>query len=225
MNRYAVIAAGGTGTRMGADKPKQFLTLLGKTILEHSLRAFFGAFPDIHFVVALPAEFLPMEPGIRAMLPQAAFSFVAGGETRYHSVKNGLSVVPGSEESIVFVHDAARCLVSPALIQLCSDTAELKGSAIPVADIHDSLRVVQQPGTSSILDRNTVKAVQTPQTFRSSIIQQAFAQPYQPSFTDEASVAEAAGFPVHLVMGETTNIKVTTPFDLLLAELVLKERE
>lgn len=220
MNRYVVIAAGGTGTRMGAGKPKQFLTIAGKTILEHTLTAFARAYEDIRFVLVFPPGYEEMEQETRNMVPGAAINFTTGGETRYHSVKNGLALVPGSENTLVFVHDAARCLVSPSLIRLCSDVAEREGSAIPVADIHDSLRLVTENG-SSILNRNLVKAVQTPQTFRATIIKKAFELPYESSFTDEASVAEAAGFRVQLVAGEPTNIKITTPFDLLLAEKYL----
>jgi 2-C-methyl-D-erythritol 4-phosphate cytidylyltransferase len=221
MVRYAVIAAGGMGSRMGAAQPKQFLTVAGKPLLEHTLAAFLMAYPDIRFVVVLPEAYLGLEADIRLMASATTeMTIVAGGETRFQSVKNGLSVIP-NETGLVFVHDAARCLVSPELIRLCSDVAEQQGSAIPVSDMHNSLRQVTDTG-SRPLNRDGVKAVQTPQTFRLSILKEAFELPYQSSFTDEATVVEAAGYQVQLVNGESRNIKITTPFDLLMAELVLK---
>jgi 2-C-methyl-D-erythritol 4-phosphate cytidylyltransferase len=156
------------------------------------------------------------------MVPGNEVKVIPGGETRFHSVKNGLDALP-DEPALVFVHDAARCLVTPELIRSCGNIAKEKGSAIPVADVHDSLRMMTSTGNQP-LERQQVKAVQTPQTFTLEILKKAFLQSYQPEFTDEATVAEAAGFHIELVPGEASNIKVTTPFDLAVAERVIEWR-
>ena len=146
---------------------------------------------------------------------------VAGGETRFHSVKNGLAHVTGN--SVIFVHDAVRCLATPALIRSCYEQALQKGSAIPALAVTDSIRMIAD-GKTRIVDRNALRAVQTPQTFKAEIILPAFEQKYDPIFTDEASVVEAAGTDVFLIEGEKENIKITLPADMLLAEQVLKSR-
>lgn len=220
MHRYAIIAAAGSGTRMGNETPKQFLEIAGKTMLQHTLDAFEQAYDDIRFIIVLPEAYIKKQKQIYA--ESSKVTVTEGGATRFHSVQNGLNTMTG-EKSIVFVHDAARCLVNAELIKLCGREAEKKGSAIPVADIHDSLRMIDDAGNKA-LDRARVKAVQTPQTFQLKLLRKAFEQEYRPEFTDEATVMEAAGHALNFVPGETTNIKVTTPLDLQLAELILKTR-
>jgi 2-C-methyl-D-erythritol 4-phosphate cytidylyltransferase len=218
MNRVAVIVAGGSGTRMGKELPKQFLVLNGKAILIHSILAFLQAYPDIHIVLVLPKEYIEMAVELvnRESL-SANIEFIEGGITRFASVKNGLQHVKDAE--LVFVHDAVRCLVTPELIKSCSETANQQGSAIPVVPVRDSMRRINPIDQSSIIvNRENLVVVQTPQTFKKKILLSAFDVDYSPVFTDEASVVEAAGYQVHLVQGEETNIKITFPDDLQYAE-------
>lgn len=231
MKKVAVIVAGGAGTRMGSTTPKQFLLLHDKPVLWHTLTAFLNAFDDMEVVLVLPPAHFPVGEeiiqDIEATLPTAAgrITITAGGDSRYHSVQNGLSLV--TEAAVVFVHDGVRCMVSAALIQRCYQQALEKGSAIPVVTATDSIRLLAQPpangqmGASMVADRAKVCIVQTPQTFVSSILLPAFTQPFSDAFTDEATVVEAAGHEVYLVEGEYANIKITRPVDLLIAEKLL----
>lgn len=222
MKPIAVIVAGGSGTRMGAVTPKQFLEVDGRPILVHTISAFIEAFPDIDIVVVLPGSFLEQGSDlVAAHIPERTIFFAEGGETRYHSVQRGLQLV--REPSVIFVHDAVRCLVSPGLIRNCYEQALAQGSAIPAVPVSDSIRMVGASG-SEIVDRSVLRAIQTPQTFRSDILLPAFRQPYDPSFTDEASVLERFGGKVELIEGETSNIKVTWPADLIIASAFLKSR-
>lgn len=218
MEKFAVIVAGGSGSRMGNATPKQFLEVGGKPLLIHTIDAFLRAFKDIQFMVVLPETYL--EEG-KALLEQAyphaasSIGMTKGGATRFESVRNGMLHAP--DASIVFVHDAVRCMVSPSLIQRCYAVALEKGSAVPVVSVKDSIRRLTNSG-SEVVDREALRAVQTPQTFRVDILKKAFELPYQNGFTDEASVVERNGGKVELIDGEETNIKVTYPADLLLAE-------
>jgi len=222
MEKYAVIVAGGSGRRMGTDRPKQFLLLHGKPVLWHTLSAFLSAFDDLHIVLVLPQPFLEEGTAIAQLtgLP-GRIQLVKGGATRYDSVKSGLAVVP--DNAIVFVHDGVRCLVTPALIQRCYTGALEKGNAIPAIAAVDTIRIAGAGGNKQV-DRNLVRVIQTPQTFFSSTLKAAFEQPYNDSFTDEATVAERLGENINLVEGETTNIKITSPMDLLVAEKILETR-
>lgn len=222
MQNWAVIVAGGSGTRMGAPQPKQFMELEGKPLLVHSVQAFMDADPGIIPVIVLPASW--MDTGrelLKKFFPGLSFRFRSGGETRFHSVQNGLLEIEG--DGIVFVHDAVRCLVSAALIRRCAEVAMASGSAIPAVSVRDSLRVISAGGHQPI-NREMIRAIQTPQTFRTEIILPAFTQAYHAGFTDEATVVEAAGQQLTLVEGEETNIKVTFPIDLVIAAEVLKQR-
>lgn len=215
MEKVAVIVAGGTGSRMGTDIPKQFLELHGKPVVVYSIEAFFYAFPDLHAFIVLPSAF--MEEGrqlISRFFPGKSIQFAEGGASRFESVKNGLALV--KSPSVVFVHDAVRCLVSPSLIRHCYTEALLHGSAIPVVPIKDSIRRINDT-SSEVVSREGLCAVQTPQTFRSDILLPAFQTSYLPIFTDEATVVEHSGLTVHLVEGEESNIKITVPLDLDLA--------
>jgi 2-C-methyl-D-erythritol 4-phosphate cytidylyltransferase len=218
MNRVAVIVAGGSGTRMGKELPKQFLELNGKAILIHSISAFLYAYTDIHIVLVLPKEYIELAKELVSQISLTTdIEFVEGGATRFDSVKNGLQHVKDAE--LVFVHDAVRCLVTPDLIKSCSETASQHGSAIPVIPVRDSMRRVDSSNqTSVIVNRENLVVVQTPQTFKRNILLSAYDVEYSSSFTDEASVVEAAGYQVNLVPGEETNIKITFPEDLQYAE-------
>ena len=218
MNRVAVIVAGGSGTRMGKELPKQFLELNGKAILIHSISAFLYAYTDIHIVLVLPKEYIELAKELVSQISLTTdIEFVEGGATRFDSVKNGLQHVKDAE--LVFVHDAVRCLVTPELIKSCSETASQLGSAIPVIPVRDSMRRVDSSNqTSVIVNRENLVVVQTPQTFKRNILLSAYDVEYSSSFTDEACVVEAAGYQVNLVLGEETNIKITFPEDLQYAE-------
>lgn len=221
MKKYAVLVAGGSGTRMGGAIPKQFLSLAGKPVLLHSIEKFLNAFYDIEIILVINPSFIEEAKKLVQLLsPTSKITIIPGGQTRFHSVKNGLQQV--KEEAIVFVHDAVRCLVSMSLIHCCYEQAMAKGSAIPAVSITDSVRMIDGD-TTKVIDRNLLKAIQTPQTFRSEIIVPAFEQEYQDSFTDEATVAEAAGYEVYLIEGEKENIKITVPADLIIAEYLLQK--
>ncbi|MBL0234590.1 MAG: 2-C-methyl-D-erythritol 4-phosphate cytidylyltransferase [Chitinophagaceae bacterium] len=216
MKKYAIIVAGGSGTRMGASIPKQFLLLHGKPILQHAAEAFLNAYPDLELILVLPEanNGLAIDFGLNNSRVQKT----KGGESRFESVQNGLKLV--EEDSIIFVHDAVRCLVTVGLIRRCYEQALVKGTAIPAVASQDSIRWMENDG-SKALDRNRVMLVQTPQVFRGEIILPAFSQGYKEGFTDEASVVESFGFRVDLIMGEENNIKITTPVDLLIAEKLM----
>ena len=222
MEKFAVLVAGGKGLRMGSALPKQFLPINGQPILYHTVKAFLDAYADIHLILVLPAEQLSFAQMVLQCFPERIdMTIVAGGETRYHSVQNGLSAV--LDNSIVFVHDGVRPLVSPSLIQRCYEQAAEKGSAIPAIAVSDSIRKLEGDKSTPV-NREQLRSIQTPQTFRTEIILPAFAQPYSDAFTDEATVVEAGGTEVFLIEGEKGNIKVTTPEDMILAEALLKER-
>ncbi len=223
MKKYAIIVAGGSGTRMGALLPKQFLLLRDKPVLYYTLRAFIEAYPDLQIILVLPVDYTDMgQEIIDAFFDKDRIRITAGGDTRFKSVKNGLALV--EEESVVFVHDGVRCLITRELIHRCYQQAAETGTAIPVISSKDSIRLITDDGNTAY-DRNKVMLVQTPQTFHSKIIIPAFQIDYKDKFTDEATVVEAFGMKVTLVNGEETNIKITHPADLLLAEQILHERE
>lgn len=220
MEKYALIVAGGSGTRMGTAIPKQFLTLAGKPLLLHTITAFQQAYTGMHLVLVLPEAH--SEKGremVQSLADAGNILLTTGGETRFHSVKNGLALVPG--DAVCFVHDAVRCLVSVQLIRRCFEATCEYGNAVPAIAPADSMRMEAADGRFQPLDRSRVKLIQTPQTFHSSMLKAAFTQSYDPAFTDEASVVEKTGVSIHLVEGEATNLKITTPLDLLVAENVL----
>ena len=220
-NKIAIIVAGGTGQRMGSVVPKQFLEIEGKSILLHTIDQFVNAFDDISLVVVLPEGYIEEGKKLLKNRTKNPIQFIAGGETRFQSVKNGLAAV--KEKSIVFVHDAVRCLLTPALVQRCYQQAVENGSAIPAVSSTDTVRIMENE-KHHLFDREKVMLIQTPQTFQSEIILAAFDQVYQPNFTDEANVVEASGQPVFLVDGEFENIKITRPLDLAIAEYILAKR-
>ncbi len=222
MRKYAVIVAGGMGARMGADKPKQFLLLKDKPILWHTLEQFLKAYTDLQIILVLPEAFLGIGIEILPSLKdRERVQIITGGTTRFDSVKNGLSVI--HRNGIVFVHDAVRCLVSVDLIHRCYEQALEKGSAIPAVAATDSIRIVE--GYANVVaDRTKVRIIQTPQTFQTELLLPAFQRSYDPSFTDEATVVESTGIPVFLIEGEYSNIKITRPIDLIIAESILNDR-
>jgi 2-C-methyl-D-erythritol 4-phosphate cytidylyltransferase len=220
MKKYAVIVAGGSGVRMGGPVPKQFLLLRGKPVLWYTLNTFLAAYGDLSIVLVAPADRAETcRELIDSTVAPQRIQMVAGGDTRFHSVRNGLAVI--QEEAVIFVHDGVRCLVSTPLIHRCYEAALRTGSAIPVVGSRDSVRLVTADGSEAV-DRSRVKLVQTPQTFLSKILIPAYQADYRPEFTDEATVVEAAGHTVYLTEGEPDNIKITLPADLLIAERLLQ---
>ena len=220
--RYAIIVAGGRGLRMGGELPKQFLPLCGKPVLMRTLELFEGEVSRI--ILVLPEDHIPFWEELcqryHFTLPHTV---ALGGETRFHSVRSGLSHLP--QAGLVAVHDGVRPLASRALIRRSFEEAERSGAALPACPVTDSLRLRQDEGKSEAVDRSRYVAVQTPQTFDLGRLQQAYEQAYSPLFTDDASVYEAASLGIiTLVAGEETNIKLTTPRELLLAELLLREK-
>ena len=221
MKKFAVIVAGGKGTRMNSDIPKQFLLLKNKPVLYYTIKAFLDVYENIELILVLPEEHIDKgREIIDGYFDPSRIRITAGGRTRFHSVQNGLALI--NEESIIFVHDGVRCLVTGDLIRKCYETALAEGNAIPALECGDSVRLLTNNG-NKIVDRNKVKLIQTPQTFHSKILLPAYKIDYKDKYTDEASVVEAFGLTVNLIEGERNNIKITTPFDLRLAEILLPE--
>lgn len=222
MKKFAVIVAGGSGVRMGTSTPKQFLKLHGKPLLWYSINAFLESFNnEITIILVLPKQHIEQGKKLANLFAQP-IQLVIGGETRFNSVKNGLKGV--SPNSIVFVHDGVRCLVTPNIIYNCYQMALHKGSAIPCVTAIDSMRWQDKKGNQT-LTRDKVKIIQTPQTFKSNLLLKAIAQKYKPQFTDEAAVVESIGKKVHLCESSYENIKITTPIDLLIAKQILASRK
>lgn len=222
MKKYAVIVAGGSGSRMKSDLPKQFMRLREKPILMHTMQQFISAFADIEIVLVLPAAQIEFW---KSLCEECSFKLphhiVEGGKTRFHSVKNGLTAC--ANEGVVGIHDGVRPLVSSAMIQRCYASAETHQSGLPVVAITQSLRKVDGDKNAA-MSREGVVAVQTPQCFDLSVLKPAFEAEYHESFTDDATVFEHAGHSIKLVDGEETNIKITTPADLSIAEAILALR-
>ena len=221
MQKYAIIVAGGAGTRMGGEIPKQFMLLKVKPILWHTLHAFIEAYDDMQIVLVLPEAHFETGQAIAKEFPFNRVRTTIGGATRFHSVKNGLMLV--DTHSIVFVHDAVRCLVTPKLIRRCCEITIEKGNAVPALAITDTIRIETEAGNEAF-NRKIVRIIQTPQTFFSNVIKEAYGVNFDESFTDEAGVVEKMGVKINLVEGERTNIKITTPIDLLYAEKILEVR-
>lgn len=221
--RYAIIVAGGSGKRFGSELPKQFLPLNGKAVLMHTIEKFNRAGASI--IVVLPADH---QETWMAMCKDSNFAvshiIANGGKSRFESVKNGIAAIENLiDDDLVAVHDGVRPLVSEELINRCYDTAQATGSAIPVVNPIDSIRQVQDDGSSCQLLRSSLRAVQTPQTFRAEWLRGAYDVEESPLFTDDASVVENAGHQVSLVEGEVTNLKITTPIDMTIATQLITD--
>lgn len=225
MKRHVIIVAGGKGLRMGGEIPKQFLPIGGKPVLMHTVEAFYQAVPGIGIVLVLPHE---QQDYWKELCRQYDFrmpcTLADGGRTRFHSVQNGLKAVPdGDADALVAVHDGVRPFVSFQVIRTCFEEAARQGAVVPVLDMVDSVRRLSGDGGSVAVDRSRLKLVQTPQTFRADILKKAYGQDFTELFTDDASVVEAFGVAVALVPGNRENIKITTPFDLKIAEALLQK--
>ena len=211
---FAIIVAGGSGSRMQSSVPKQFLLLKGKPILQHTIEQFVAVLPAHQIVLVLPAA---EQSAWATLCKQHAFNpairLVNGGASRFQSVRNGLQVIP-SASGFVAVHDGVRPFITTAIIRNSFNTAARTGSAVTCVPVKDSVRIIGPDGVSQAVDRSQYRLVQTPQTFALNNFRQAFQVEEQPFFTDCASVMEYAGFPITLIEGAYENIKITTPDDL-----------
>ena len=218
---FVIIVAGGKGLRMGADLPKQFLPIGGKPVLMHTLEAFHKADAAMRLILVLPQS---QQTYWKSLCEEYAFSIphqvADGGETRFHSVKNGLALV--DEAGLVGVHDGVRPFASIEVIRRCYAEAARYKAVVPVIDVVETIRMVQGDDSQTV-DRNLYKLGQTPQVFDVALLKQAYHQSYIPGFTDDASVGEAYGGKIHLTEGNRENIKITTPFDLKIAETILQK--
>ena len=218
MTHTVLIVAGGKGLRMGSDLPKQFLPIGGKPVLMHTIEAFHHFDRTMKIILVLPQE---QQTYWQELCAKHSFviehTVVDGGETRFHSVKNGLACV---NSGLVGVHDGVRPFVSPEVIKRCYELAAIKKAVIPVIDVVETVRHITETGSETV-SRNDYKLVQTPQVFDAELLKQAYAQEYTPFFTDDASVVEAMGVSVCLAVGNRENIKITTPFDLKISSALV----
>lgn len=221
MEKYIIIVAGGRGERMGSGIPKQFMLLDGMPILMHTIEQMAHAEPDARLIVVLPHD---RQEEWRQLCTRHGYTrmhtVTDGGNDRFHSVLNALSLVPAG--TVAAIHDGVRPLVSTAVVRNAFATASREGSAVPVVSVTESLRTVDNDGTSHATDRSRYRIVQTPQVFLTDRLKAAYAQPYDPAYTDDASVYEAAGYPVTLIEGNRENIKITYPHDMEWAHILMQ---
>lgn len=218
--RGVIIVAGGAGRRMQSSLPKQFMILGGVPVVARTINTFSEALPGADIVVVLPEEHIALWKNLAARFDVAVHRVVTGGKERFDSVKAGIEALAEDVEYIA-VHDGVRALVSKRLVIRAMLEAESHDAVIPVVDVVDSIRRIKGD-SSTIVPRSELRAVQTPQTFRAQVLRNAYTLPYDASFTDDASVVEAAGGRITLIEGERTNIKLTTPEDMTWAEALLQ---
>lgn len=220
MKKFALIVAGGSGSRMNSDVPKQFIHLHQKPIMAYTINQFLAAGCEI--IIVLPKEhFSTFKNNILHHCDSQEMTLAEGGETRFHSVKNGLESI--FEAGLVAVHDAVRPFVSVELIKNSFKVAEERSNAIAAVALKDSIRLLTKSGSES-KNRAEYQLIQTPQTFQTELLLDAYRHPYRSDFTDDASVFEHAGHQIHLIAGSYKNIKITTPEDLLVAKAFLDEK-
>lgn len=224
MERFAILVAGGQGLRMGGNVPKQFMLLDGRPVLMRTIDRFREVFPDIHIIVVLPrGQHDHWHDLCRKHRLEGTCQTAEGGDTRFHSVLNGLRAIPQEvSEGLVGVHDGVRPFVSRDTLLACYSEAARSGTAVPVTPVVETLRHLLPDGGSVTVPRADYRLVQTPQVFRLGLLRRAYAQPFTPRFTDDASVVEAMGEHITLVEGNRDNIKLTTPADLLLARGIME---
>ncbi len=222
--KYAIIVAGGSGSRMQSAVPKQFMAIGGEPVLMHTIRCFARFDEAVQLVVVLPQEQVSVW---QALCTQHGFrvahSIVVGGNSRFQSVKNGLAALSAAQDGVVAVHDGVRPLVSSPILADAFKTAHAQGSAVVAVPLKDSIRCVEGVVSKSV-DRTAYRLVQTPQCFRLAVLRNAYEQPESTFFTDDASVVEAIGHEITLVAGSYRNLKITTPEDLILAETLLQNK-
>ena len=218
---HIIIVAGGSGKRIKANIPKQYIDVNGKPLIVYTIDVFFKYNPDIRMYIVAHTDYLAyLNELLQKYFPGKKIQTTTGGETRFESVKRGLELIQ-EDGGIVGIHDAARPMVSVDTIQRCFETASQKGNAIPVVNVNESIRVIENNSNKAI-NRSNYKVVQTPQCFNAVSIKKAFEQDYSTLFTDDASVLEKSGEKIILVEGNTENIKITHDTDLILAQHLLK---
>lgn len=224
MKRYIIIVAGGKGTRMGGEMPKQFQLLGSRPIVMHTIENLYALDSSLQIILVLPQEHIELW---RSLCKEYSFEvplmLTAGGTTRFHSVQNGLALVDDIDEALVGVHDGVRPFVSQRLYDDAFREARISGAVIPMIDIQDSLRhIIGCNGASEVVPRDRYRLVQTPQVFKLSVLRKAYEQRFVEGFTDDASVVEAVGIPVTAVEGNRENIKLTTPYDMMIAKTIME---
>ena len=223
MKRYLIVVAGGKGTRMGGEMPKQFQLLGGKPLVMVTLERLNAIDPAMQLILVLPAQHIELW---KQLCKEHSFAvpliLAQGGSTRFHSVQNGLAQVDDMEDALVGVHDGVRPFVSPKVLDECFSRAWTDGAAIPMIDLQDSLRHIVGSDATEVVPRDRYRLVQTPQVFKLSLLRRAYEQRVVESFTDDASVVEALGEKVSGVEGNRENIKITTPFDMLVAKTLME---
>lgn len=223
MKKFVVIVAAGAGKRFGEKFPKQFELLHGKPLLMHSIKAFYEADKNTHIIIVIPKDFVNRWKDLCAEHDFTIFhKIIEGGPERFHSVKNGLSLV--QNQGLVAVHDGVRPLVNQSIIKNAFRMAEKYGAVVPVIEVSDSIRTVEG-GTHKHSDRKKLRLVQTPQVFTCAILKKAYQLQYDDRFTDDATVVETSGERILLVEGSSENMKVTSPTDMIIAEALLKARK
>ena len=222
MDRYAIIVAGGSGTRMNSVVPKQFLKLSGKPVLIYSLLAFRSCYPSLKIFLVLPENYIDYWNSL-CLENELTISHqvIPGGEKRYHSVRNALEKLPS--EGFVAIHDGVRPLITTHLISRAFEAAGQYGNAVPVTEVNDSVRILDK-NSNRPMNRQSLRLIQTPQVFDLAPIKNAYLQKFDERFTDDASVLESAGKKIHLIDGDPYNFKITFPEDIFLAESLLKQR-
>lgn len=219
---FVIIVAGGQGLRMGSDIPKQFLPIGGKPVLMRTIERFYEYDATLSIIVVLPRE---QQNYWKELCKKHNFdirhALADGGATRFASSKNGLAAIPDNADGVVAIHDGVRPFVSTEVIGRCFEAAKKEGAAIPVLPVTDTLRHIDAQGGGKNVLRTDYRIVQTPQTFGIALAKEAFQQPYCEGFTDDASVIEAMGHCVSMVEGNRENVKMTTPFDLKIAETLI----
>lgn len=224
LNKYAVIVAGGKGIRMGAELPKQFLEVEGIPVLMRTLMAFHNTDADIQIILVLPEVQMDFWKHLCVKHKfEIPHTIANGGSERFYSVKNGIACIKNEGECLVAIHDGVRPFVSPDIIKNAYAEAERHGNAIPCIAVPDSVRIVGNDGTNYSADRSAMRLIQTPQTFRYSIIKSAYDISFTEKITDDASVIELNGHQIHLIEGQRLNIKITAPEDLLLAKSIANQ--
>lgn len=222
MKKFALIVAGGTGSRMKTALPKQFIELAGKPVLMRTIEAFSNHDSEIEIILVLPQNQVKMW---KSLCSEHHFDIPCkiafGGDNRFQSVRNGLELI--ASDGVVFIHDGVRPLVSPQTLMNCYETASVRGNALPVVPVTESIRYTDEMLTQAV-DRTKFVIVQTPQTFKTGLIQRAYQQAVSQSFTDDAAVLEDMGESIQLVEGNRENIKITFPEDLIFADALLKNK-
>lgn len=219
---YVIIVAGGRGLRMGSDIPKQFLPLCGEPVLMHTIRRFRQFNTDLGIILVLPkSQHEYWNDLCHKHNFTVAHLIAEGGETRFHSVNNGLALIPDDAGGIVGVHDGVRPFPAIDVIARCYERARTAKAVVPVVPVVETVRRIYRDGSSATVPRDEYRLVQTPQTFDIRLLKAAYEQPYDENFTDDASVVEHAGHVITLVEGNRENIKITTPADMNLAEAMM----